>query len=439
MRNLVTLFWLMLSGFGSFAQTDCMDALVVCGNTNFEGLHLNGSGNLQEISSCGSEEHNSLWLKIHIATDGTLAFNIVPQSASLLEDYDFFLFTYNSCIDYLQIRCSTTHPQSAGLSYNLTGMNDTETDDYEGPGPDGNGFVRLVDALAGETYMLVIDRPQGDSDFSLEWTGTATFNDPPSIAPLPPGVPTLDLSACDADGNPDSLTMFDLTQNTPRIAGGQPDLSVHYYLSQSDSLLGTNEILNPESFTNTQNPQTIYVRLNNDVTECFANTEFVVQVDATVSLSTSDYAICDDGSDGDAFNGQTAIDMDDVTHTVFPGQPGFAIQYFRSRPDAESGTNPIGPIFYNTIPDQQTVYIRGDDGFCEFIFPVQLSVRYILPVPAANLVQCDFGPGPDGLTTFNLTDADVIFTGSDPDYSVAYFRDAAALAANDALPAVYAN
>ncbi|MGK4569065.1 hypothetical protein [Flavobacterium sp. 3HN19-14] len=32
--------------------------------------------------------------------------------------------------------------------------------------------------MAGESYYMVVDRPVGFSNFSIEWTGTATFNEP---------------------------------------------------------------------------------------------------------------------------------------------------------------------------------------------------------------------------------------------------------------------
>src|SRR5690606_26640342 len=132
---------------------------------------------------------------------------------------------------------------------------------------------KSVEALAGETYMLVIDRPGGNSNFSIEWTGTAAFNDPPQIA-LPPGLTSFDIFKCDTDGIADGFTTFDLTQNTPQILGSTTDVVVTYYTSQSDSLLGINEIANLASFTNTSNPQTIYFRVKNQLTECFSNSEF---------------------------------------------------------------------------------------------------------------------------------------------------------------------
>jgi len=56
----------------------------------------------------------------------------------------------------------------------------TSTETSEGPGANGDSFVSDIDVLAGESYFIVIDRPVGNSPFSLEWTGTATFPDNPS-------------------------------------------------------------------------------------------------------------------------------------------------------------------------------------------------------------------------------------------------------------------
>ncbi|RZJ30855.1 MAG: hypothetical protein EOO48_03790, partial [Flavobacterium sp.] len=347
--NKYIFFFLLLISFRSAAQTDCLDAVVVCGNTSFENLELNGFGN-QEISSCGSEEHNSLWIKIHIQTSGTLSFDIVPESSDIDEDFDFFLYSYISCDDITEVRCSTTNPVSAGLSSNVTGTNNSETDEFEGPDLNGDSFVKAVDVVAGETYMLVIDRPFGNSNFSVQWNGTATFNDPPQIAPLPPGITTLDIFQCDADGVPDDSTAFNLTQNTPLIKGSQTGVSVAFYTSQSDSLLGINELSAPNAFVNTSNPQTIYVRVENDLTECSATSEFQIGVNNEIALAANEFAICDDAADGNASNGKATFNMQNVSAFVFPAfaSPGNTVQYFLSQQNAEDGVNPIAATFYNT-------------------------------------------------------------------------------------------
>ena len=130
------------------SQNDCVDAIFICGNTNLSGLTSNGVG-IQEISSsnaCSSGENNSLWLKIKINTGGTLGFVLTPQSSSISEDLDFWIFGPNVSCNNLgtAIRCSTTNPQAINQPDNLTGMNSTETDVSEGPGADGNSFIKWI-------------------------------------------------------------------------------------------------------------------------------------------------------------------------------------------------------------------------------------------------------------------------------------------------------
>ena len=57
------------------------------------------------------------------------------------------------------IRCSTTNPQASGQGNNLTGLSTSESDVTEGPGATGNSFVSAINATAGDSYFIVIDRP----------------------------------------------------------------------------------------------------------------------------------------------------------------------------------------------------------------------------------------------------------------------------------------
>lgn len=430
---------MLIASLKSSAQTDCSSALSVCGNTSFENVSLSGFGG-QEIASCGSEEHNSLWLKIHIVTSGTLAFNIIPESTDINEDFDFFLFRYNQSCDNLgQVRCSTTNPAAAGLTSNVTGTSDAAFDAFEGPGPSGNGFVQSVDVVAGQTYMLVIDRPHGNSNFSLEWTGTAEFNDPPTLD-LPPDITTLDIRKCDADGIQDGVTQFDLTQNTPLILGNQTAVTVGYYNTSGDCVLGVNAIQEPQAYFNMADPETIYVRVTNALTGCFITAEFEIGLNNEVALAEDQYTICDDANDGNAANGQALFDLQSVTQAILPGfaEQGFSVQYFLTEQDALNSVSPLAASFYNTVPGQQTIYVKADAGFCSSIKPVKLTVRSFSAIPPATLIQCDYGML-DGITVFDLTQADDSFTAADPNLSVRYFEDAAALSADTPLPSIYAN
>ena len=139
MKSLIPLLAFILIPLSLYAQnpTDCIDAVIVCGNSSVN-LNVNGFGT-QEIAGlgCSSQENNSLWLRVKAQSNGTLGFNLIPTNTSITEDYDFWVFGPNvTCGNLgLPIRCSTTNPQAAGQSNNHTGLDETSTDLSEGPGP----------------------------------------------------------------------------------------------------------------------------------------------------------------------------------------------------------------------------------------------------------------------------------------------------------------
>ena len=426
---------LLVSYTKSTAQNDCVDAIVVCGNTGFEDLNATGFG-VQELSgtnACNSDENNSIWLKVAIDQGGTLGFTLTPASPSIVVDFDFFIFGPNvSCGNIGQaIRCSTTNPQASGAIDNTTGLNETETDIAEGPGPDGNNFVQWLTVSDNDTYFLVIDRPIGSSNFSLTWTGTATFKDSP-VFEIPTGV-AIDIEECDSDDVDDGITVFNLEQNTPIAMGTQLEVAVTYYLNSSDVFTGLNPIPNPASFTNTTNPQIIYTRITDTNSGCFNTTEFTISVINTFAIEGSSFELCDDNSDGNDANGLTSFNFNTVTSAIMGNQDlaNLTIKYYATNANAVSGNNPLPTNFTNTTPNEQIVFIKvtNTEG-CSKIREITLKVNSLPTVVSANLVQCDPGFNPDGITLFNLAEANAELTNGDTNLSVEFFFNGNLISSN---------
>lgn len=91
---------------------------------------------------------------------------------------------------------------------------------------------------------------------------------------------------------------FDLTSKKVDILGNQSanNYNVTYHLSQSDSQTGANTVANPNFFSNTTNPQTIFARVvHKTLTGCYATTSFKIFIGQKPSLATQPvYTICDD-------------------------------------------------------------------------------------------------------------------------------------------------
>ncbi|MCF6130495.1 hypothetical protein L1S35_12485, partial [Flavobacterium sp. AS60] len=291
MKNFLSFFVLLFLSNIVFAQepNDCATALIVCGNGAFSSNAI-GSGNIQEINSCGGFESNSIWLEINIVQGGTLGFNLIPDDPDINVDYDFWVYGPNPVCGSLgsPIRCATTNPFEAGLSNNLTGMNGSTLLTQTGPGSDGNGYVRWLTVTPGQTYYIAIDRPIGDGGFQIQWTGTATsgtgaFPSPPSANHIP------DVLTC---SNTPNVGIFDLNAVRALI---NPDLignTITFHNSITDANDGINAL--PNIYSNISNPETIYVRVTDNIAGCYAVTDFdlVVNLVPNASVSVSATSIC---------------------------------------------------------------------------------------------------------------------------------------------------
>ncbi len=268
---------------------DCVNAITVCGNGSFQS-NATGMGNLQEISSCGGLEGNSLWLKVNIVQSGTLGFDLIPNDPSILVDYDFWVFGPNRVCSNLgnPIRCATTNPNEAGLATNHTGINGSTTLTQTGPGSLGTGYVFWLNVVAGQSYYIAIDRPVGEGGFQIQWTGTATAGT--GAFPAPPTANAIDdVKQCSSNPN---IAIFDLNSIKSSI-NSDPGNTIDFFETLADATDGVNPL--PGIYANTSNPQLIYAKVTSNGTDCYTLIDFNLRVteipDATVSATST--SICE--------------------------------------------------------------------------------------------------------------------------------------------------
>ena len=269
-------------------------------------------------------------------------------------------------------------------------------------------YIRAVDDITGcvGTFMLAL-------------------NVNPS--PLMPELSGLTL--CDQDNNPQSgTTAFNLTQQNATILAAQPqglgNYTIRYFTSEANAQNNTSAIVTPQSFINTTNPQTIWVRVQNTTTGCFTLGSFTLTVNLPENLPVSmgTYPLCDANNDG-----FMVFDLPGrVEQAITAGQPGFTITYYPSLASAQAGTNPIGnPAQYqNTVPAAQTIgiVVINSQG-CRTITTLTLLV---LPTPVVVnnpplLEACDDTNAGDLEEEFDLTTHQTLIAGGDPNLTFAYY------------------
>ena len=308
---------------------------------------------------------------------------------------------------------------------------------------DGDSYTLMADDIAGATYTWTLDGnplpntvfdlniSQGgiyevlidlnNGDCLIEGKAIVNYFTPP-IANQPTNI-----NICDDDNN--GLYSFDFTTNVDAQVLGVQDastFSVRYFESQLDADNNTNEIIMP--YQNIVNPQEIFVRIENDgFTDCFDTTSFFLEIFNTPTAnSINDWEICDDDTDGSDINGQRDFDLTTLNSIVLgPQDPlQYAVTYYNSQADADSGANPLPNPYYNTTPNLETIFVRIENMAYPDCFDTtsfNLIVNIIPDAFNTTLFQCDEDGNPDGFTLFNLTEANNALTGGIADRSTKFF------------------
>ncbi len=186
----------------------------------------------------------------------------------------------------------------------------------------------------------------------------------------------LSLTQCDnsnSGSDTDGFTEFDLTKQGQNLLLNGVASEVHYNYFTDAAL--TQPIATPNSFTNTQNPQTIYVEgVSNVNSQCKTTTSFVVEVFELPSITpVVELKQCDEDLDGffSAFN------LNEVINEITTNAANETVTFYESQADAENNNNPIinPKIYSNQTPSSDSVWARVENNMgCFRTSQVNLTV-----------------------------------------------------------------
>ncbi|RYY88778.1 MAG: T9SS type B sorting domain-containing protein [Chitinophagaceae bacterium] len=222
-------------------------------------------------------------IKLAIADFGPFGQDNVYDSAVFLEGGSFGIGNIDLGQNLLQ---STGNAVCAGGSTVLhteldPALYNFQWSDLNGPIPGAN--TSSLNVTQAGTYTLTVNFTgttcTGSDDIIVEY-----------YAPVAPATPN-DLYVCSSLPN----AIFDLTQNNSvLLAPLGTGYTASYYLTFADASNEVNAISNPNAYTNVTNPQTIYVRVENNTSGCFAILDFdLIIQDLTPQFTlTSDFTFC---------------------------------------------------------------------------------------------------------------------------------------------------
>ena len=231
-----------------------------------------------------------------------------------------------------------------------------------------------------------------------------------------------------------------MTVQTPIIVDAQTGAgpyTVTYYTSEAAANAGVAPIIQDTFYTNTSNPQTIWVRIDDDNSDCFAVKSFEISVNTPILLvRPTPLSLCDDGPTTTL--PQTVFDLTAKNDEITNGATGYTIVYYPSYADALAGTNAItDPTGYTNIANAQTlgVAVTSADGCISY---TTMDIRVLpLPTPRTDLSGFDIEGceevvgGAEGI--FDLTQNEDYIADEDPNLVFEYY-----LSEQDAIDGVNA-
>ncbi|WP_405351694.1 T9SS type B sorting domain-containing protein [Nonlabens sp. Asnod3-H03] len=213
-----------------------------------------------------------------------------------------------------------------------------------------------------------------------------------------------DLEVCDDDF--DGFQTFDLSIQTPLILDTQStaDFTVSYHESQADADSGNNPLAT--TYTNTTAfSENIFARVvNSNETSCVDTTSFDLIVNPKPVANDTNAFQCDE--DG-VLDSRTIFNLSEFDETITASATGVTVTYHINQSDADNNQSPLDNTSYTNTTPLQIVYARvtDDTTSCYTTSQITLSVS-ASDAQDTILTGCDDDGVADGITTFNLTDAD---------------------------------
>ena len=202
-----------------------------------------------------------------------------------------------------------------------------------------------------------------------------------TVEPIPDFFQPVNPELCDDDY--DGIQTFDLSLLDEQVTGGQTNLNISYHISIEDAIENINSL--PIIFTNTiPNIQTIFIRIENNITGCYetGNTDLIVNPKPFIN-TLQPYEVCDDNVDldGDSTNNSVEFDLITQNTAVLSGQDPllFNVTYYLTEDDALSSINALDTTYTNEI-NPQTIYVRLDN-LINGCFEVASLLLKVNPLP----------------------------------------------------------
>lgn len=235
-------------------------------------------------------------------------------------------------------------------------------------------------------------------------------------------VPEINLSLpiANCDDNYDGIVVFDLTQAEFQILDVRQDnITVTYFETIENLEANLNAIPNPSNYSNITNPQTVFIKINNTISNCFVSVPLELIVNLPPAINAfNNFQACE--------NDINTVDLTQINTNLLIQTANVLVTYFSSEIDAQNQANAINTDYtYLTNNDMLYARVWFSTTQCFVIHEFTLQIN---PSPDANqpndIEACD--DDFDSFFEFNLANQNAQILGDqDPnDFTVTFYLDA---------------
>ena len=282
--------------------------------------------------------------------------------------------------------------------------------------------------ITGEANSTLDVSVNGMYSFKAILVGGCEATDEVDIEFTPPPVitiPPTDIVLCETDGN--GIEIFDFSANETLVLGSQiaTNFPISYHQSQVDAEGNLNPITLP--YQNSLATETIWIRIADLTQSCFKVVSFDIEVRSQPTANTpNDLMFCDDADDGDDTNGVLEFDLSTKISEILGSYlaSDYEVKFYYDQAAASAGD--AGTEITTTIQNSsnpQTVFARLENKLNRNCFDTTSFQLNVNPRPVVNsevtLKQCDTDT--DGITSFNLTEANQLISNDHTNETFTYY------------------
>jgi gliding motility-associated-like protein len=233
----------------------------------------------------------------------------LPDATIVLEDYNVDCGDRTILVDYIVFNVNSTEllPANTPIAFyaegTIIGQSQTQNDIAIGGSESGTISLTLPDEIGDIILLtLAVDDDGSGNGIVAEITETNNIDDVIlELLVLPPVQILPNQIGCNEGFNSATFNLIDIF-----LISESSLTDIIFYESFEDLQANTNEIINPESYSNVNNPQTLFVKVDNS--PCYDIYEFQVSVDNCPPHVPEGFSPNNDGTN-DWFNIQGLYDI----------------------------------------------------------------------------------------------------------------------------------